>query len=314
MSSIKIHVLHTGAVCVSPDLPFGGDHCNPVKASGIFQPSASRLWLPVSVYLIEHPKGLFLVDTGWARAMSPNGKFDKKAQVKSLGSFVLYKVNQGMVPLGKCVDEQLAELGIKTSDIDAVLLTHLDCDHANGIAQVADAKRFVVAADEVRFASKITNRVRYNKAWWSMVELDAVEWNDTVGPFGKSYDLLGDGSIQLVNIPGHADGLFAVKVTNEEGGFVLLFSDGGYAAKSWQEQITSGIAADKQQQKKSLAWIREQSLDPMCVESLANHDPGIEPRVIELEGLTAKASSAATFALPGPSCTFASPRVSRRTV
>jgi len=59
-------------------------------------------------------------------------------------------------------------------------------------------------------------------------------------------------------------------------------SGGGYAAKSWQEQITSGIAADKQQQKKSLAWIREQSLDPMCVESLANHDPGIEPHVIEL--------------------------------
>ena len=56
MSDIKIHVLHTGAVCVAPDLPFGGDHCNPIKASGIFQPSENRLWLPVSVYLIEHPE------------------------------------------------------------------------------------------------------------------------------------------------------------------------------------------------------------------------------------------------------------------
>lgn len=171
---------------------------------------------------------------------------------------------------------------IKASDIDAVLLTHLDCDHANGIVQVKDAKRFVVAADEVRFASKITNRVRYNRGWWRMVTLDEFEWNDDKGPFGKSYDLLGDGSIQLVNIPGHADGLFAVKVINEEGKFVLLFSDGGYAAKSWQEQITSGVAADKGKQKTSLAWIREQSLDPMCVESLANHDPDVEPHVIEL--------------------------------
>lgn len=108
-------------------------------------------------------------------------------------------------------------MGIKPSDIDAVLLTHLDCDHANGIAQVKDAKRFVVAADEVRFAGKITNRMRYNKGWWSMVELDEFEWNDTQGPFHKSYDLLGDGSIQLINIPGHADGLLAVKVVNEEG-------------------------------------------------------------------------------------------------
>lgn len=101
----------------------------------------------MSAYLIKHPKGLFLVDTGWARAMSPKGVFDKKAQVKSLGSLVLYEVNQGQVPLGACVDEQLAAMGIKANDIDAVLLTHLDCDHANGIVQVKDAKRFVVAAD-----------------------------------------------------------------------------------------------------------------------------------------------------------------------
>ena len=115
-----------------------------------------------------------------------------------------------------------------------------------------------------------------------MVTLDEFEWDGELGPFHKSYDLLGDGSIQLINIPGHADGLFAVKVTNDEGRFVLLFSDGGYAAKSWQEQIASGIAADKEQQKASLAWIREQSLDPMCVESLANHDPDVEPHIIEL--------------------------------
>ena len=46
--------------------------------------------------------------------------------------------------------------------------------------------------------------------------------------------------------------------------------------------ITSGIAADKQLQKQSLAWIREQSLDRNCVELLANHDPDIVPHVIEL--------------------------------
>ena len=171
MSDIKIHVFHTGEVCVAPDLPFGGDNCNAVKASGIFGKKEDRLWLPVSSYLIEHPKGLFLVDTGWARAMSPEGVFDKKAQIKSLGSWVLYKVNQGRIGMGECIDEQLAAMGVATSDIDAVLLTHLDCDHANGIAQVADAKRFVVAADEVRFASKASSRVRYDKDWWGWSSL-----------------------------------------------------------------------------------------------------------------------------------------------
>ncbi|MBQ9305796.1 N-acyl homoserine lactonase family protein [Butyrivibrio sp.] len=282
MADIKIHVFHTGEVCVAPDLPFGGDNCNAVKASGVFGKKEDRLWLPVSAYLIEHPKGKFLVDTGWARDVSPNGEFDKKAQIKSLGSVLLYEVNQGRIGLGQCIDEQLLEMGIKDSDIDAVLITHLDCDHANGLKQVKNAKKFMVSADEVKFANKITNKVRYYKGWWEGIDLTEFEWNDNQGPVGKSYDLLGDGSIELINIPGHADGLYAVKVKNEEGKFVLLFSDGGYARKSWEEQITSGIAADKQLQKQSLAWIKEQSLDENCVESLANHDPDIAPHIIEL--------------------------------
>ena len=282
MAGIKIHVFHTGEVCVAPDLPFGGDNSNAIKASGVFGDRSERIWLPVSAYLIEHPKGKFLVDTGWARDVSPNGEFDKKAQIKSLGSVLLYEVNQGRIGLGQCIDEQLLEMGIKDSDIDAVLITHLDCDHANGLKQVKGAKKFMVSADEVKFANKVTNKVRYYKGWWEGIDLTEFEWNDTQGPVGKSYDLLGDGSIELINIPGHADGLYAVKIKNEEGKFVLLFSDGGYARKSWEEMITSGIAADKELQKQSLAWIREQSLDENCIESLANHDPDIAPHVIEL--------------------------------
>lgn len=86
----------------------------------------------------------------------------------------------------------------------------------------------------------------------------------------------------MVNIPGHSAGLCALKVKNAEGKFVLLFSDGGYAAKSWKEMITSGISADKKAQKKSLEWIRSESLDKNCAASLANHDPDVKPGVIEL--------------------------------
>jgi len=33
MGKITITVLHTGKVCVPPELPFGGDNCNIIKAS-----------------------------------------------------------------------------------------------------------------------------------------------------------------------------------------------------------------------------------------------------------------------------------------
>lgn len=283
MGKIKNHVLHTGRVRVSPALPFGGD-CNIIKASGLTTPKSKWLWLPVSSYLIEHPKGRILVDCDWHRDMSPDGVYDKEAQIKSLGSRILYNINQGVIERGAAIDEQLAGMGLKTSDLDYVLLTHLDCDHANGLTQVADAKHILVSHTEMKFANKrsLVNRIRYQRKWWNGVNLTLFDWNSTYGPFHRSYDLFGDGSVMLVNIPGHSDGLCAVKITNASGRFVLLFSDGGYATKSWKEMIASGVAEDKEQQRQSLAWIREQSMDANCVESLANHDTAVKPHVIEL--------------------------------
>ena len=278
---MKIHVLHTGEVRVSPYLPFGGDNCNLLKASGMTTPKEDWIWLPVSVYLIEHPKGLVLVDTGWHRDMSPEGVYDKAAQIKSLGSRVLYNVNQGQIPLGEAVDEQLEAMGIKPADLDYVLLTHLDCDHANGLRAVKDAKHIIVAQEELDCARK-NGFIRYKKKWWEGVDLQTIEWNGTEGPAQKSFDLFGDGSIKMINIPGHCDGLCAVKITREDGRYVLLFSDGGYATKSWKEMITSGVSLDKEMQRKSLQWIREQSMDANCIESLATHDTDIKPHVIEL--------------------------------
>ena len=73
-----------------------------------------------------------------------------------------------------------------------------------------------------------------------------------------------------------------MKITREDGHYVLLFSDGGYATKSWKEMITSSVSLDKEMQRKSLQWIREQSMDANCIESLATHDTDIKPHVIEL--------------------------------
>lgn len=282
MPEIKITVFHTGMVCVSPNLPFGGENCNIIKVSGIFAKKSDRLWLPVSCYLIEHPKGKILVDTGWHRDMSPEGKYGKRAQIRSLGSSLLYRINQGIVERGMAIDKQLRQKGIKPSDIDYVLLTHLDCDHANGLELVSDAKKILVAKDELAFtkAGPVTNKVRYQSKWWDGINLTAFDWNGMEGPVSKSYDLFGDGSIVCVNIPGHSDGLFAVKVTNTEGKYALLASDGGYAEKSWKEMILPGIASDRSAQKKSLEWIHKLSLSEDCIEVLANHDTEVKPHEI----------------------------------
>lgn len=282
MSEFKIHIMHTGKVCVAPELPFGGEGCGFIKASGVFAKRSERLWLPVSAYLIECAHGRVLFDCGWSRQMSTMGVLDRKAQIRSLGSLPLYMTNQGVVESGAAAAEQLASKGISPSELDLVLLSHLDCDHTSGLRDVAAAKQILVSSDELKFAQNgsLVNRIRYNADWWSGTKIQGFDWNGSDGPADRSYDVFGDGSLVMVNIPGHSKGQCALKITNGGGKFVLLFADGGYAKRSWEELITSGIADDRAAQKRSLEWIRTQSLsprlrgvacNPRCKRSAAHH-------------------------------------------
>lgn len=279
---MKLHVIQTGTVGVSPLLPFGGDNVSTAKASGVFTKKKDRLWLPVFVYYIETPHGKILVDTGWRREMSPKGVFDRKAQIKELVTPMLYRINYGVVPLGQTADEQLAEMGVRPEDLDHVLISHLDCDHVCGLRAFKNAKNIMVSKKDLdHIRSERTGRVRFRPEWWEGVDLKTFDWNGTEGPVGCSYDVFGDGSVVMINIPGHSAGLCAIKVTGEDGRFVLIAADGGYARKSWEQMITSGISEDKELQKKSLAWIREQSENPDCIAVLASHDTEVTPHTIE---------------------------------
>ena len=140
---IKIHVFHTGKVYVSHALPFK----DKIKNPNPFQLSLlslygrkNRIWLPVSAYLIEHPKGLLLFDTGWHREMSPRGEYDRIAQVKHLG-IGHFLLNQGVVPKGAALVEQLAERKIFPQNIDCVIMSHLHSDHASALKQFSAAKK-----------------------------------------------------------------------------------------------------------------------------------------------------------------------------
>ena len=269
---------------MSPYLPFGGDRCNVIKASGVFLPDEKRLWLPVSVYPIEHPKGLVLLDTGWSREMSPRGHYDASAQKRHLGR-MLYRVNQGVVDEGQTAVEQLSAMGIKPSDIDIVLVSHLDCDHASALSDFANAGRILVSNDELEGDSALNPvlRTRLKRRWWSDVPIEPFEYERSgQGPFCRSFDLFGDGSIELTALPGHSPGLFSTLVRSESGQFVNLVSDGAYGRRSWEEMVLPGIALDREKQRASLEWIARMDRHPLCIGTYANHDAEIEPQTLEL--------------------------------
>ena len=155
---IRIHVFHTGRVCVSPGLPFKDAEKNPNPVQLTLLSSygrKQRLWLPVSAYLIEHPQGKILVDTGWHREISPKGEYSRWAQIRHLG-LAHYLLNQGVLPLGESLVEQLARKNIQPKDIDYVLLTHLHSDHASGLAavKISHGGKFVLLFADGGYAEK----------------------------------------------------------------------------------------------------------------------------------------------------------------
>lgn len=279
---IRIHIFHTGRVCVSPALPFKDKEKNPhpvqltlLSAYG----RRKRVWLPVSAYLIEHPQGRILVDTGWHREISPKGEYSRMAQIRHLG-LAHFLLNQGVLPMGESLVEQLAQRHIRPEDIDYVLLTHLHSDHASGLRQLKGARHILVSEEEWQDTKKHSER--YVTSMWKGVDIETFAFAETgQGPVGRSFDLFGDGSVEMIQIPGHTSGLAAVKITHG-GKFVLLFADGGYAEKSWKEMIPPGTALDEQQAYRSLQWIHDMSQKEDCLESLANHDREVIPHEIVL--------------------------------
>lgn len=280
-SVVRVHILHCGKMLVSEKVPYGSGITLKNAASGLFERPERRVELPVSAYLIEHPRGKVLVDTGWSREISPNGEYDAHAAKGSMPDY-LVRFYHPWVEKGQTVTEQLAQKGMKPEDIDIVLLTHLDADHISGLRSVSGAKRLLTAQEERWWTNRTVYRLRQPENMWWGLPLETFWYKGTMeGPLWWSYDLFGDESVTLVCLPGHTDGMFAVRVKNG-GRFVLLCSDAAYSERSWREGVLPGFGFNEKAIRKSHAWIREQSEDPGCIAVIANHDPAVKPQVIEL--------------------------------
>ena len=261
--------MHTGKVYIDRALSFKEKGLHPAPYTGWFRGKHKKRWVPVSTYLIEHPKGLILVDTGWHEDIRWNQK-------KHLGSLA-YSMFQGELPVGESIAEQLHALGINSADIDIVLLSHLHSDHVSGLKHVKDAKRFLTSELEWKAAHK---RIGYIKSMWQDMPIETFHFTDIpFGPYKKGYDLFGDESLYLVHTPGHSDGLISILIKMPKG-WLLLASDVGYAEKSWQEMILPGLTTDEKAANLSLKWVKDFANRENCLRVIANHDPNIVPEII----------------------------------
>lgn len=264
---IKIHIFHTGSVIVDQAIPHREN--NPLAVTGFLRSKNKKLELPVSCYLIEHPKGNILIDTGW----------DSKYAFENPNVF-LNNISRPVIRSGESVDCKLEQLGISPAEIDYLFFSHMDFDHTSGLRLVKDAKRILAAKEEITDSKKYF--FRYVKSTWDFTSIEPFEYEHTgIGPVGMSYDVFHDGSVVLVNTPGHSHGLFSAKISSE-GRYVILAGDTVYTQKSLQKKLLPGFTVDTGLARKSLEWIYSCATDPCCLLVAGNHDPAIREQTIEL--------------------------------
>ncbi len=125
---VRVHALRSGWVQVRPP------HREHTGIEALRLPSIllSNQWtekLPVWMWLIEHPDGTFLVDTGEnTHVHEPNYFGDAKGD-----AWVNRRILQLDIPPDEELGSHLQRLGIAENTIDAVILTHGHLDHTDGL-------------------------------------------------------------------------------------------------------------------------------------------------------------------------------------
>jgi N-acyl homoserine lactone hydrolase len=199
-----------------------------LRAVGVGSSPESWEARPVPAFLVRHPTvGNILIDTG----MHPSVVRNPRDNLSRL-TYRHYRLEEG-----DDIVSQLRARGLEASDIDFVVLTHLHEDHASAIEAFPEA-RFVLSATEWEGATTGSfpqlrgyNRAHYDYAFeYHTVDFDA-GFIESYGPFGRSFDLFGDGSVRLAYTPGHSPGHTSVILRLPRRDFVVV----GDAAYDWQQ-------------------------------------------------------------------------------
>ena len=251
MPAVRVHHLNCGTL-----RPLGGRLVN-----------GGRLpLLPARIVchcvLIEADSGLVLVDTGFGTSDIAHLKLigSRDDPDESRVQRVRHKVITNFL-LRAALDEettavrQVAALGHSPDDVRDIVMTHLDWDHAGGLADFP-AARVHLSRTEYDYAmtgaAQTGNAVQSTRYWerqWrhgpDWVTYDTGE-GDTWFGFEGVRALDGLPGLALVPLPGHTPGQCGVAVETETGRWLLHAADGYFDHRKLDPEnprSTPGLAA-----------------------------------------------------------------------
>ena len=228
---------------------------------------------PARAYLLDHPQGNILFDTGYAHARLFRAAFRFP-----------YSLYLKATPTFTRPDESLmAQLG--ETAILKVIVSHFHADHIGGLRDFPDA-RFVCAGEAFDAIKNRRGLPALRCAFLpELLPADFAARTELLGefagaalpPFGPTHDLFGDGSIRLVRLPGHARGQLGLLARTDEG-TVFLVADAAYSVQAIREgrpphRITDLFVDDGRAARATLDRLRSFAAAHPNIALYPTHDP-----------------------------------------
>jgi len=203
----------------------------------------ARATIPVGCYLVVHPRGKLLLDTG----VHPDALADP---VGRLGEGRAARFRIRSAPTDNVLS-QLALLGLGPGDLTWVANSHLHFDHCGGNVLLRHVPVLVQKAElDAARATLAAPVARYSP---SAIDFDVpVEYH----PIEGEHDVFGDGTVLLVPTFGHTPGHQSLVVRDGHGPELVLAEDACYTQANMDRDVLPPVVWDEAEMSRSLAQLR----------------------------------------------------------
>lgn len=179
----------------------------------------------VMCFLIRHPKGDLLWDAGVPAAIHDAGE-----EGIASGPF--------QVSLPATIESQLGEIGLEVDDVDYFAPSHSHFDHIGDANRFAGAT-FIVDKDERAYMFR--DEARADEQTFPLYS--ALEDAETV-EFDGDHDVFGDGTVTILDMPGHTPGHKSLLLQLANEGPVLLSGDLYHLDESRERRLVPKFNTD----------------------------------------------------------------------